>query len=72
MLYKWCMTRTVLWQQRRLLDKTQDEIAAEVGIDRADLSRYERGFKKPNQATLGKLAAAVSCSEPERLLEQVP
>lgn len=40
---------------------TQEQLAAEVGCLRGDISRWERGVRRPNTGSAIKLARALDC-----------
>lgn len=44
---------------RRAADITQEELAEELGITQAALSRYENGLREPDDVMIGKLAEAL-------------
>jgi transcriptional regulator with XRE-family HTH domain len=48
--------------QRRLKGLTVDELARAIGVDKAHVSRIERGLKTPSIATMARLASALGVS----------
>lgn len=50
----------IVRELRRQHNWTQDDLAAELGVDAAYISRIERGQKNPSLETLVRLATAFS------------
>ncbi len=57
---------------RRERDWTQAELAAKVGIQKQNVSRYENGRVEPRETMLGKLAEALGVTREELLGESDP
>lgn len=58
---------SALKQYRELADMSQEELAADAGLDRTYISQLERGQKSPTLTTLEKLATCLNVS-PQHLL----
>lgn len=54
---------------RKLKDLTQEQLAAEAGMERSYVSDLERGTRNPSVLALGRLAVALKV-EPSALLEK--
>ena len=55
---------------RKLKGLTQEQLAAEAGMERSYVSDLERGTRNPSVLALGRLADALDV-EPSKLLEAV-
>jgi transcriptional regulator with XRE-family HTH domain len=53
---------------RKLKGMTQEQLAAEAGMERSYVSDLERGTRNPSVLALGRLAGALNI-EPGKLLE---
>lgn len=56
---------------RKLKGMTQEQLAAEAGMERSYVSDLERGTRNPSVLALGQLANAL-CIEPHLLLASLP
>lgn len=56
---------------RKLKGMTQEQLAADAGMERSYVSDLERGTRNPSVLALGRLAAALAV-DPSKLLEAVP
>ncbi len=56
---------------RKLKGMTQEQLAADAGMERSYVSDLERGTRSPSVLALGRLAAALELS-PSKLLEAIP
>ena len=54
--YRFAMSLVALRESRGL---TQDQLAAQTGIDQSDISRIERGSANPTEKTLLRIADAL-------------
>lgn len=50
---------------------TQEKLANAIGVDKETVSRWERGFRTPDLATVHKLAATLDCTPAELLTAPV-
>ena len=60
------MTRLKLWRMRRKM--SIQDLADKSGVNRATISRIERGVNRPYGQTLGKLAEALDV-DPAELID---
>lgn len=56
---------------RKLKGMTQEQLAADAGMERSYVSDLERGTRSPSVMALGRLVAALDLV-PSKLLEEVP
>lgn len=56
---------------RKLKGMTQEQLAADAGMERSYVSDLERGTRNPSVLALGRLAAALKLA-PSKLLEETP
>ena len=56
---------------RKLKGMTQEQLAADAGLERSYVSDLERGTRNPSVLALGRLALALDLV-PSKLLEEIP
>lgn len=59
----------VVTRQRKIINISQEELAAIAGIHRTYVSQIERGLKSPTLPVLFKIAAALNINASEIILE---